>query len=129
MCLRTAARSIGLAILCSDLSPSWLNVQLKFLYGEGHKRFFNYLFFLVLFILLMGLNERRFKMAVKRYIFSRMSTIEDWYEVMAENAEEAFDSVGPDCWFEQKMVEEWDYELEDVEDLDEDEDEEEYEDF
>lgn len=68
-------------------------------------------------------------MAIKRYIYSKISTIEDWYEVMAENEEEAFDSIGPDCWFEQKMVEEWDYELEDIEDLDEDEDEEEYEDF
>ena len=50
----------------------------------------------------------------KRYIFSRISTIEDWFEVMAENEEEAFDSVGPDCRFEQRTVEEWDYKLEKV---------------
>ena len=56
---------------------------------------------------------------VKRYIFSRISTIEDYYEVMAENAEEAFNNVESYSWLEQKIVEQWDYKLEAVEDVEE----------
>ena len=58
-------------------------------------------------------------MAVKQYIFSRMSTIEDRFKVIAESKEEAFNRVGPDCWFERELFEEWNYELEEVEDVEE----------